>query len=154
MGWFDTATDTDLDTIRSSNRAVAPLVGILDHEELRKRLGQVRKARRDSDEEPHIPPVHKSRLLKLTLWRSLQDRGAELVVNFASRPLGVQFNVGMMPCVVKSIVIGSVAGNLGVKKGMVIKAIDDENVTEISYDEFYAKITRKSNALPYLSPAI
>lgn len=153
--WFGATCESDSDTIRGSSRDMVPPLGALDQEELRKRLGQVRRFRQERGEEPLSPPiVQRAKFLKITLWTSLQKRRREFVVNFTSRPLGMQFNVGMMPCVVKSIVLGSVAGNLGVKKGMVIKALDGENVTEMVYDEFYAKLSKKCIALPYLPPEV
>eukprot|EP00406_Dinophysis_acuminata_P054793 CAMPEP_0179319710 /NCGR_PEP_ID=MMETSP0797-20121207/57630_1 /TAXON_ID=47934 /ORGANISM="Dinophysis acuminata, Strain DAEP01" /LENGTH=505 /DNA_ID=CAMNT_0021031099 /DNA_START=60 /DNA_END=1575 /DNA_ORIENTATION=+ len=128
--------------------------GALDYEDLCRRLTKVHRLRRGLDLDEHAPEDLKARQLALTFWPSLQKKGIELEAIFNTRPLGMAFNVGRMPCVVKSIIVGSVAGSLGVKKGMVIKSIDGEDVTEMAYEVFYDKFSRKCGSLRYMAPEI
>lgn len=149
----DNIHETVSDNI-STPPKLPPPPGTLDHEDLCRRLRQVRRLRGESEGELCIPREQKAKMMKMTFWPSLQKRDVKFEVNFRSRPLGMQFNVGTVPCVVRSTVIGSAAGRIGVKKGMVIASIDDEDVTKVSYDEFYAIISEKSSVLPYLPPNV
>lgn len=141
--------------ISSPNSAWASPRGTLNHVELLKRLKQLEKLRQvEEKRHPVIPGRQKESCVKLSFWPSLRSKHTELDVIFTSRPLGISFERGKMPCVVSALITGSVAINLGVKKGMVIKSIDDDDVTNMVYEEFYEFFVEKCNALRYLSPRL
>lgn len=143
--------NSDITSFSSSGKVIP--MGTLDHEDLCRRLQQIpKKLRGDSVGKFCTRGERQTEMLKLTFWPSLQKRDIEIEVNFTSRPLGMAFHVGKMPSVVISIFIGSLAGSLGVKKGMVVKSIDDEDVTQVSFERFTKLISERSSALPYLVP--
>lgn len=64
--------------------------------------------------------------LELTFWRSAKVR-EEVVVKFTSAPIGISFDAGRMPIVVKRVNTSG-ARRLGVRENMVVKAVDGKDL--------------------------
>mmetsp|Transcript_68299 Transcript_68299/g.192578 ORF Transcript_68299/g.192578 Transcript_68299/m.192578 type:complete len:469 (-) Transcript_68299:241-1647(-) len=104
----------------------------------------------ESDENPEICATNIDTVgvsLEVTFWKSMRDRDREFKFTFTARPLGMEFERGKTPVVVKACARKSVAHGLGVKKGMVFASIEGIDVTRMRYDEFYALLTEKSMSL-------
>lgn len=106
----------------------------------------------DSDEYPEICAqdiivTNGEPSLEMTFWKSFREKDKELKFTFTARPLGMEFERGKTPVIVKACARKSVAAGLGVKKGMVFSTIEGLDVTNINYDEFYTLLTEKSMKL-------
>lgn len=77
-------------------------------------------------------------------WRREKQ---EIIVSFASKPLGMQFVRGKKPFVVKSVERGGVAANLGVKPGMVVRSIQGQSVSDMEYSKFIVLLNEQSRIL-------
>mmetsp|Transcript_123836 Transcript_123836/g.309538 ORF Transcript_123836/g.309538 Transcript_123836/m.309538 type:complete len:130 (+) Transcript_123836:101-490(+) len=78
-------------------------------------------------------------------------REVELI--FAMRPLGMTFDAiltftGEAPVVIAEVAEGGHAAALGVKVGMVIKAIGADDVTSLPFRDCLAKLAKAAEALP------
>jgi len=106
----------------------------------------------DSDEYPEICAqdiivTNGAPSLEMTFWKSFREKDKELKFTFTARPLGMEFERGKTPVIVKACARKSVAAGLGVKKGMVFSTIEGLDVTNINYDEFYTLLAEKSMKL-------
>uniref|UniRef100_A0A7S2FVR1 PDZ domain-containing protein n=1 Tax=Alexandrium andersonii TaxID=327968 RepID=A0A7S2FVR1_9DINO len=82
------------------------------------------------------------------LFKSDADKEATLNVTFTRTPLGMSFNSGELPIVVKEVLDDGEARGLGIKEGMIITAIAGVNVSGMSYDAAFALMKKHAAELP------
>uniref|UniRef100_A0A7S1L5P2 PDZ domain-containing protein n=1 Tax=Alexandrium catenella TaxID=2925 RepID=A0A7S1L5P2_ALECA len=69
-------------------------------------------------------------------------------VYFTRTPLGMSFNSGELPIVVKEVQDDGEAKDIGVRDGMVIVEIAGSNIVGMSYDDAFALMKRHAADLP------
>mmetsp|Transcript_5027 Transcript_5027/g.9683 ORF Transcript_5027/g.9683 Transcript_5027/m.9683 type:complete len:123 (-) Transcript_5027:226-594(-) len=86
--------------------------------------------------------------LTITFRTNNLHDSAKRVVNFKQSPLGMSFSSQSTPIVIKDVMEGGEAENLGVKQGMVIEKIGDEDITAVTYSDAFASLKSMVEKLP------
>mmetsp|Transcript_73117 Transcript_73117/g.156656 ORF Transcript_73117/g.156656 Transcript_73117/m.156656 type:complete len:451 (-) Transcript_73117:18-1370(-) len=81
--------------------------------------------------------------LEVSFWPSVVDRRKPVKFTFTRRPIGIEFDAG----VVSGFAPTSVAWEMGVKKGMMLKAINGSDIARMKHEDVYRLLAEKCKLL-------